>query len=291
MDILAPGLMWGLAFGRLGCFFNGCCYGGVCVAPVPNDGAVVAQVTLDAREPAYPWAVKFPYGSPAHVDAWERRRVTVPAELIVPRQDGSMLLRANIFGLSVERRVEVQQERDALQGKIDELRKEFGKAKAAGAEKALVAENLATELQAVRTELRELRAEHGLDDLERAQSFPSRKNPQRKTSESELAQLASQCRSPFVHPTQLYSSVNAILLSGLLSAVFYQRKRHGVVIGLVFVLYPIGRFIIELIRTDNPHDALGLTISQFVSVGMFAAGLVYLFVIFKFLPKRASAGA
>ena len=25
LDIMAPGAMWGLAFGRLGCFFNGCC--------------------------------------------------------------------------------------------------------------------------------------------------------------------------------------------------------------------------------------------------------------------------
>ncbi len=38
-DLFAPCLALGHAFGRLGCFFNGCCYGSVCHAP---------------------WAVKFP---------------------------------------------------------------------------------------------------------------------------------------------------------------------------------------------------------------------------------------
>ena len=79
-----------------------------------------------------------------------------------------------------------------------------------------------------------------------------------------------------------------MILSGLLSAVFYQRKRHGVVIGLVFVLYPIGRILLELIRADNPHDALGLTVSQFVALAMCVAGLVYLFVLYKFLPERSA---
>ena len=40
-DLIAPSLMFGLALGRVGCFLNGCCYGGVCDAP---------------------WAVTFPEG-------------------------------------------------------------------------------------------------------------------------------------------------------------------------------------------------------------------------------------
>ncbi len=42
MDIIAPCLMVGLGFGRIGCFLNGCCYGAEC---------------------ALPWAVTYPYGS------------------------------------------------------------------------------------------------------------------------------------------------------------------------------------------------------------------------------------
>ena len=33
LDILAPSLAWGLAVGRIGCFLNGCCFGGLCVVP------------------------------------------------------------------------------------------------------------------------------------------------------------------------------------------------------------------------------------------------------------------
>ena len=32
-DLMAPSLVLGLALGRLGCFLNGCCYGGLCDAP------------------------------------------------------------------------------------------------------------------------------------------------------------------------------------------------------------------------------------------------------------------
>jgi phosphatidylglycerol:prolipoprotein diacylglycerol transferase len=45
LDILAIGLMLGIAFGRIGCFLNGCCYG------KPTD---------------LPWAVRFGYLSFAH---------------------------------------------------------------------------------------------------------------------------------------------------------------------------------------------------------------------------------
>ncbi|MFM7183524.1 MAG: prolipoprotein diacylglyceryl transferase [Planctomycetota bacterium] len=41
-DCIAPGLLLGLAVGRVGCFLNGCCYGGPCDLP---------------------WAVRFPTGS------------------------------------------------------------------------------------------------------------------------------------------------------------------------------------------------------------------------------------
>jgi len=44
LDIIAPSLMIGLAFGRMGCLLNGCCYGGRC------------------RED-FPLAMRFPYAS------------------------------------------------------------------------------------------------------------------------------------------------------------------------------------------------------------------------------------
>jgi phosphatidylglycerol:prolipoprotein diacylglycerol transferase len=60
MDIVAPVLMIGLGFGRIGCFLNGCCYGEVCNLP---------------------WAVQFPYYSNAYVEQAHQGKITVPPEL------------------------------------------------------------------------------------------------------------------------------------------------------------------------------------------------------------------
>ncbi|MGE3163664.1 MAG: prolipoprotein diacylglyceryl transferase [Planctomycetota bacterium] len=35
LDLVAPGLAVGIAFGRIGCFLNGCCWGKVCAASFP----------------------------------------------------------------------------------------------------------------------------------------------------------------------------------------------------------------------------------------------------------------
>lgn len=50
-DCVAPGLLVGLAIGRLGCFLNGCCFGGPCDLP---------------------WAVRFPPDSPPWIDQQAR---------------------------------------------------------------------------------------------------------------------------------------------------------------------------------------------------------------------------
>ena len=46
-DLIAPGVVLGVGLGRIGCFLNGCCYGGICELP---------------------WAVQFPEGTPAYAD-------------------------------------------------------------------------------------------------------------------------------------------------------------------------------------------------------------------------------
>ena len=60
LDLLTPALMLGLAFGRMGCFLNGCCYG-----KISN----------------LPFAVSFPYGSYAYLDHLSQNKLTVPPEL------------------------------------------------------------------------------------------------------------------------------------------------------------------------------------------------------------------
>ncbi len=268
LDILAPGAMWGLAFGRLGCFFNGCCFGGLCAAGAPD-------------VPKYPWAVNFPFGSNAHIRQWEDREVTVPAELIVARGLGSYLLPAATLNMPLER-----MQRARLD--VEELEKSLAEATESKADEKVL-KQLTAKLASAQEMEKAVRKALNLDDLLWNMKFPSRINPQRTISQSELQQLAAECKSLPVHPTQLYASINGFILSGLLSAVFYVRRRHGVVIGLLILLYPVSRVLEELIRTDNPHDILGLTISQFVSVCMFLFGVAYLYVLYAKLPERSPA--
>ena len=64
-DILAPAIAIGQAFGRLGCFLNGCCYGGVCTKGFP----------LGIRFPAILSPKGAPTGSAVFMDHLTRRWV------------------------------------------------------------------------------------------------------------------------------------------------------------------------------------------------------------------------
>lgn len=268
LDIVAPSVMWGLAFGRLGCFFNGCCFGGMCAVP-------------GTMEPAKPWAVAFPFGSQAHYRQWEERRVTVPAELITtaPLLLWPRLLPAASLAMSVEQREGPLRDFNLIKEQY-----ERALAEAPDAEETAMLKQAA---EAARKRAKE--QDTKLISLRLAERFPSRLVPSRGTSVSELENLAAMQTSVPVHPTQLYSSLNAMLISGVLSAFFYYRKRHGAVIGLLFIMYPVPRALLELIRVDNPHDVAGLTISQFVSLSMLIGGSIYLWLLYRRMPERSPA--
>jgi phosphatidylglycerol:prolipoprotein diacylglycerol transferase len=141
LDVLAPAIMVGTFFGRLGCFLNGCCYGDVCNLP---------------------WAVSFPEPSPPWRSQWD----------------------------------------------------------------------------------------HGLIPPQATYSLP-------------------------VHPTQLYSALDSLVILMLLSAFYPLRRRDGEVMGLLMITYPITRFLIEYLRNDEGVFFAGLTISQNISILLFAGGLAY----------------
>lgn len=77
-----------------------------------------------------------------------------------------------------------------------------------------------------------------------------------------------------LHPTQLYSSINAFLLAWVTTA-FYPRRRHeGETLALGCILYAVTRFTIEFLRSDELGKlGTGLTISQLVSLGILATGI------------------
>ena len=76
-----------------------------------------------------------------------------------------------------------------------------------------------------------------------------------------------------VHPTQLYSVADGLILMTLLLAYAPLRKRDGEVMALLMVTYPVTRFFIEHLRGDESAFATGMTISQNISLGLLLAGL------------------
>ena len=87
-----------------------------------------------------------------------------------------------------------------------------------------------------------------------------------------LAPDAAQTMS--LHPTQLYSTINGVVLTIITIAYYRYRKGDGSVVALSMILYPISRIFLEILRNDELGQlGTGLTISQLVSLGVLAAGL------------------
>ena len=81
-------------------------------------------------------------------------------------------------------------------------------------------------------------------------------------------------------PTFLYEAIFTLLLALLIVVL---DRRHSFRLGQVFALYiagyPVGRVVIELMRTDDANRILGLRVNVWVSVLVFALG-AYLYVHF-----------
>lgn len=221
LDILAPSIMVGLAFGRMGCFLNGCCWG------------ATTQV---------PWAVTFPYGSLAFEDQVSRsHELHVPAEFQVQAADGHMfLLPRDMFEMS------------------DEQFK-------AAVEKA----SKTPDTPANRATL--MVQEH----FRKYNLTPSKARELAKDIHLKCLPL---------HPTQIYGIIGPLIIAWVLSNIFWMRKRVGMVLGWLFVLYPIHRFLLEAVRTDNALDTFGLTVSQGVSVIVLPLAIIYMLVLCRMNP-------
>jgi len=67
-------------------------------------------------------------------------------------------------------------------------------------------------------------------------------------------------------PTQIISSLNALILFVVLSLIFSRRKFDGQVFWIFGALYSITRFLIEFLRGDNPYLFDIITPSQLLSL-------------------------
>ncbi|MFY9255726.1 MAG: prolipoprotein diacylglyceryl transferase [Fuerstiella sp.] len=124
-------------------------------------------------------------------------------------------------------------------------------------------------------------------ELPWAVQFPSDSMTYQVLSERGLQFLsADQQLTIPLHPTQIYSSILAFALGGLLSWYFRRRPFEGAVLALGWIIYPINRFVLEIIRDDEPGRlGTAFTFSQLMSIGLFISGCVLMFV----LQKKHSA--
>jgi phosphatidylglycerol---prolipoprotein diacylglyceryl transferase len=217
-DLLAPSLMVGLAFGRIGCLLNGCCFGGICELELP--------------------AIRFPLGSPPYVHQLHQGRLL--GFTLVPDKDSRQLVVEYVEpgGPAEQRDIHVG---DRFTAYILPPRRYL--------EDPVLAK------------------EDGQDAITLISAdgdAPIR---------WKLAELPTASRP--VHPTQVYSALNALFLLALLWCFYPFRPWDGSVFALLMTLYPISRFLIERIRSDEPGQwGTQLTISQWLSLGVLLAMLI-----------------
>lgn len=218
-DLIAPGVVLGVGLGRLGCFLNGCCYGGVCELP---------------------WAVQFPVGSPPFIDQVHSGELGVQGlKFLGSPLDPPVIASVEANSPAARQGLTAGQHIVAING---------------------------TPVPTVSD------AQDALLSFERAGDrivIDTAESPRAAwTVEAPLP------RSLAVHPTQLYSFFDAMLLMAFLLAYEPYKRRDGELTALVLVLHPISRFLLESIRVDEAKNIFAMTISQNISIGIFIGGLV-----------------
>ncbi len=233
-DLVAPGVVLGVGLGRIGCFLNGCCYGGISDVP---------------------WAVRFPEGSPAYADQV---------------QHGELFVHGLMFNGSP---------RDpAVVGAVEPDSPAARQGLAPG--QRVVAINGQTVASVEEAQFELLRTFGAGNPL----AIVVAGDPHAKS----WAVQGPPPRSRPVHPAQLYSLIDAVLLCFLLLAYEPYKRRDGELTALLLTIHPISRFLLEIIRVDESAVFnTGMSISQNISLGIFAGGIL----LWIYLLRRPHATA
>jgi phosphatidylglycerol:prolipoprotein diacylglycerol transferase len=94
------------------------------------------------------------------------------------------------------------------------------------------------------------------------------------TNESSLAPLGVA-----LHPTQIYLSLNALVIFGILMWLSKRKSFDGQIIWAYGILYSIGRFIIEFYRDDDRGVVGMFSTSQIIGIIVFAVSIIMLFLL------------
>ncbi|MDO5552701.1 MAG: prolipoprotein diacylglyceryl transferase [Planctomycetia bacterium] len=269
LDLFAPALLLGLAFGRLGCLMNGCCFGGPCEH----------------------WpGVVFPPGSPAHVRQMELGQTAIGGIWLVPERHEDKTL----FKLKESR--SVPGGRSVGPVCIREFDPQLGAQEMglAPGVSLLAAALCPADLPTGELTAREaagipvfqigcnedfilLMAGRRPDQRLLLVTGPLATNASAQPGDDPVRYFALEPvpdRVLPVHPTQIYSSLSAFVLCLILILLSRFYRKDGLVLASLFLLYPVNRFLLELVRTDEGSFlGTGLTVAQCISIIGFAIGL------------------
>jgi phosphatidylglycerol:prolipoprotein diacylglycerol transferase len=94
--------------------------------------------------------------------------------------------------------------------------------------------------------------------------------------EKNLVDINDPC-TPWLHPTQIYSSIDGFIIAAITSWYFGHRRRNGEVLAVALMIYPVTRFCIELLRADEVVQwNTPFTTAQLVSIAVFIINLVFM---------------
>jgi phosphatidylglycerol:prolipoprotein diacylglycerol transferase len=115
-------------------------------------------------------------------------------------------------------------------------------------------------------------------------TFPAHSVPFDALVARGLIDEGAACSLP-LHPAQLYDATSALLL-GLITWAYYPYRRWtGEVVALGWIAYPINRFMIEFLRSDEPGQfGTPLTIAQWFSMALLAGGIAF----YAYCAKRSA---
>jgi len=236
-DLIAPGVVLGVGIGRIGCFLNGCCYGGISHLP---------------------WAVEFPPTAPAFVDQVDRGALYVHGLIFKGQGSDSAVIERVEPGSAAERHGLKPGQKVVAVGGVSVH-------SVAGAQAQLLRTFGAGRVVEVEVA--------GDPEVKRWTISDARS------------------RSLPVHPTQLYSFIDAVVLCLLLFAYEPYKRRDGELTALVLTIHPISRFLLETIRADEVAVlGTGMKISQNISLAVLAVGIGIWIYLFWRKPKGRAWG-